>query len=70
MYYIPFSPLPKIANCGGVCASQLVLLRYKPRKDDDASFGFIHCSSDLESIAETLRLFQSILVVVQRLNRG
>ena len=33
--YIPFSPLPKIANCGEVCASQLVPLLHKTRKDDD-----------------------------------
>ena len=33
--YIPSSPLPKIANCGEVCASQLVPLRPKPREDDD-----------------------------------
>ena len=33
--YIPFSPLPKIANCGEVCASQLVTLRHQPREDDD-----------------------------------
>ena len=25
----------QIANCGEVCASQLVLLRHKPREDDD-----------------------------------
>ena len=31
----PFSPLPKIANCGEVCASQLIPLRHKPREDDD-----------------------------------
>ena len=29
--YIPSSTLPKIANCGEVCASQLVPLRHKPR---------------------------------------
>ena len=29
------SPLPKIANCGAVCASQLVPLQYKPQEDDD-----------------------------------
>ena len=29
------APLPKIANCGEVCASQLVPLRHKPREDDD-----------------------------------
>ena len=33
--YIPLAPLPKIANCGEVCASQLVPLRHKPREDDD-----------------------------------
>ena len=33
--YIPSSPLPKIANCGEVCASQLVPLRHKPRENDD-----------------------------------
>ena len=33
--YIPFSPLPKIAKCGEVCASQLVPLRNKPREDDN-----------------------------------
>ena len=33
--YIPSSPLPKIANCGEVCANQLVPLRHKPREDDD-----------------------------------
>ena len=33
--YIPFSPLPKIANYGEVCASQLVPLRHKPREEDD-----------------------------------
>ena len=30
-----FSPQPKIANCGEVCASQLVPLRHKPQEDDD-----------------------------------
>ena len=30
-----FSPLPKIAKCGEVCASQLVPLRQKPREDYD-----------------------------------
>ena len=35
--YTPSSPLPKIANCGEVCASQLVPLRHKPREDDDES---------------------------------
>ena len=33
--YIPFSPLAKIANCGEVCASQLVSLWHKPREEDD-----------------------------------
>ena len=33
--YIPSSPLPKIANCGEVCTSQLVPLWHKPREDDD-----------------------------------
>ena len=33
--YIPFSLLPKTANCGEVCASQLVPLWHKPREDDD-----------------------------------
>ena len=33
--YIPFSPLPKIADCGEICASQLVPIRHKPREDDD-----------------------------------
>ena len=32
---IPFSPLPKIANCGDVCACQLIPLRHKPREVDD-----------------------------------
>ena len=36
--YIPSSPLPKIANCGEVCASQLVPLRHKPWEDDDECF--------------------------------
>ena len=35
--YIPSYPLPKIANCGEVCASQLEPLRHKPREDDDVS---------------------------------
>ena len=29
------SPLPKITNCGEVCASQLVPLRHKPWEEDD-----------------------------------
>ena len=33
--YVPFSPLPEIANCGEVCASQLVPLRHKTREDED-----------------------------------
>ena len=36
------SPLPKIANCGEVCVSQLVPLRHKPREDDDDDDGFEH----------------------------
>ena len=30
--YILFSPLPKIAYCGEVCASRSVRLRHKPRE--------------------------------------
>ena len=36
--YIPSSRLPKIANCGEVCASQLAPLWHKPREDDDDEY--------------------------------
>ena len=38
--YIPSSPMPKIANCGEVCARQLVPLRHRPREDDDDDYKF------------------------------
>ena len=31
--YIPFTPLPKIANCGEVCASQLVLQQQEEQQE-------------------------------------
>ena len=33
--YIPFSPLPKIANCGKVCVSQLVCIPLRHKRDDE-----------------------------------
>ena len=36
-----FTPLPKIANCGELCARQLVPLRHKPGEDDDEAVSII-----------------------------